>query len=67
MMQLEPGQAQLQKYKLLLCEQLKINTAVSDPNAQGQWNKSLAWFWSIEVDLEGPNHSWNEECEFGHA
>jgi hypothetical protein len=67
MMQLEPGQAQLQKYKLLLCEQLKISTAVGDPNARGQRNKSLAWFWSVEVDLGDPNHSWNEECEFGHA
>ncbi|KAG1725108.1 hypothetical protein EDB19DRAFT_1833913 [Suillus lakei] len=36
MMQLEPGQGQLQKYKPLLCEQLKISTAVGDPNAQGQ-------------------------------
>ena len=33
MMQLEPGQDQLQKYKPLLREQLKISTAVGDPNA----------------------------------
>ncbi|KAG1783468.1 hypothetical protein EV702DRAFT_1176575 [Suillus placidus] len=36
MMKLEPGQEQLQKYKLLLREQLKISTAVGDPNARGQ-------------------------------
>ncbi|KAG1800198.1 uncharacterized protein HD556DRAFT_1341629 [Suillus plorans] len=36
MMKLEPGQDQLQKYKPLLCEQLKISTAVGDPNARGQ-------------------------------
>ncbi|KAG2351144.1 hypothetical protein BDR07DRAFT_1321169, partial [Suillus spraguei] len=53
--------------KPLLCEQLKISTAISDPNAQGQRNESLAWFWSVEVDMEGPDNSWNEECEFGHA
>ncbi|KAG1834003.1 hypothetical protein DFJ58DRAFT_918032 [Suillus subalutaceus] len=61
MMQLEPGQDQVQKYKPLLREQLKISTAVGDPNARGQRNESLAWFWSVEVDLGGPDHSWNEE------
>ncbi|KAG2361663.1 hypothetical protein BDR07DRAFT_1171596, partial [Suillus spraguei] len=61
MIQLEPGPDQLQKYKPLLCEQLKISTAVGNPNAQGQRNESLAWFWSVEVDMEGPENSWNEE------
>ncbi|KAG1904482.1 uncharacterized protein F5891DRAFT_1183902 [Suillus fuscotomentosus] len=61
MMKLEPGQDQLQKYKPLLREQLKISTAVGDPNARGQQNESLAWFWSVEVDLGGPDQSWNEE------
>jgi hypothetical protein len=67
MMQLEPGEDQLQKYKPLLREQLKISTAVGDPNARGQRNESLAWFWSVEVDLGGPEHSWNEECELGNV
>ncbi|KAG1847237.1 hypothetical protein F4604DRAFT_1884051 [Suillus subluteus] len=61
MMKLEPGQDQLQKFKPLLREQLKISTAVGDPNARGQRNESLAWFWSVEVDLGGPDQSWNEE------
>ncbi|KAG1867096.1 hypothetical protein C8R48DRAFT_747493 [Suillus tomentosus] len=61
MMKLEPGQDQLQKYKPLLREQLKISTAVGDPNARGQRNESLAWFLSVEVDLGGPDQSWNEE------
>ncbi|KAG1889031.1 uncharacterized protein F5891DRAFT_1198847 [Suillus fuscotomentosus] len=60
-MKLEPGQDQVQKYKPLLREQLKISTAVGDPNARGQRNESLAWFWSVEVDLRGPDQSWNEE------
>ncbi|KAG2355737.1 hypothetical protein BDR07DRAFT_1492801 [Suillus spraguei] len=42
-------------------EQLKISTAVGDPNARGQRNESLTWFWSVEVDMEGPENSWNEE------
>ncbi len=67
MMQLEPGQDQLQKYKPLLREQLKISTAVGNPNARGQQNESLTWFWSVKVDLGGSDHSWNEECEFGNS
>ncbi|KAG1723332.1 hypothetical protein EDB19DRAFT_1834637 [Suillus lakei] len=39
----------------------QISTAVGDPNARGQSNESLTWFWSVEVDLGGPDHSWNEE------
>ncbi|KAG1863871.1 hypothetical protein F4604DRAFT_1928984 [Suillus subluteus] len=67
MMKLELGQDQLQKYKPLLHEQLKISTAVGDPNAQGQRNESLAWFWSVEVDLGGPDQSWNEEFHWLRA
>ncbi|KAG1743982.1 uncharacterized protein EDB91DRAFT_1080812 [Suillus paluster] len=61
MMKLELGQDKLQKYKPLLQEQLKISTAVGDPNARGQRNESLNWFWSIKVDLGGSDHLWNEE------
>ena len=67
MMKLDTGHGQLQKYKPLLREQLKVSTAVGDPNARGQRNESLAWFWSVEVDMHGPDQSWNEECEFPNA
>ncbi|KAG1800739.1 uncharacterized protein HD556DRAFT_1438739 [Suillus plorans] len=60
MMKLEPGQDQLQKYKPLLHDQ-KISTAVGDPNARGQRNESLTWFWSVKVELGGPDQLWNEE------
>ncbi|KAG2126355.1 uncharacterized protein EDB93DRAFT_1109674, partial [Suillus bovinus] len=63
MMKLDTGHGQLQKYKSLLHEQLKVSTAVGDPNACGQQNESLAWFWSVEVDMRGPDQSWNEECK----
>ncbi|KAG1724883.1 uncharacterized protein EDB91DRAFT_1255021 [Suillus paluster] len=61
MVKLGPGQLQLQKYQPLLWEQLKVSTAVSDPNARGQQNESLAWFWSLDIDLSGPSESWNDE------
>ncbi|KAG1784423.1 uncharacterized protein HD556DRAFT_1427833 [Suillus plorans] len=56
-MKLEPGQDQLQKYKPLL------QRATQNQHCS-QRNESLAWFWSVEVDLGGPDQSWNEECEF---
>ncbi|KAG2154299.1 uncharacterized protein EDB93DRAFT_1081713 [Suillus bovinus] len=34
---------------------------LGDPNARGQQNESLAWFWSVEVNMQGPDQSWNEE------
>ncbi|KAG1784677.1 uncharacterized protein HD556DRAFT_1314890 [Suillus plorans] len=67
MMKLEPRKDQLEKYKHLLRDQLKISTAVRDPNARGQRNKSLAWFWSVEVELGGPNQLWNEECHASYS
>ncbi|KAG1721336.1 hypothetical protein EDB19DRAFT_1646559, partial [Suillus lakei] len=33
----------------------------------GQQNESLAWFWSVEVNLGGPDHSWNEEFHWLRA
>ncbi|KAG2145401.1 uncharacterized protein EDB93DRAFT_1251269 [Suillus bovinus] len=36
MMKLDTGDGQLQKYKPLLREQLKVSTAVGDPNARGR-------------------------------
>ncbi|KAG2154325.1 uncharacterized protein EDB93DRAFT_1081844, partial [Suillus bovinus] len=62
MMKLDTEHGQLQKYKPLLHEQLKVSTAMGDPNACGPRNESLAWFWSVEVDMCGPDQSWNEEC-----
>ncbi|KAG1740134.1 uncharacterized protein EDB91DRAFT_1248459 [Suillus paluster] len=39
----------------------RSSTAVGDPNARGQRNESLAWFWSLDIDLSGPSESWNDK------
>ncbi|KAG1722601.1 uncharacterized protein EDB91DRAFT_1255997 [Suillus paluster] len=44
----------MEKYEPLLHEQLKVSTAIADPNARGQRNKSLTWFWSVEFNSNGP-------------
>ncbi|KAG1748881.1 uncharacterized protein EDB91DRAFT_1079015 [Suillus paluster] len=54
-------QAKSQALKTRAWSQLKISTAVGDLNARGQRNGSLAWFWSLDIDLSGLSESWNDE------
>ncbi|KAG2094649.1 uncharacterized protein F5147DRAFT_657123 [Suillus discolor] len=44
-----PNHNLLKKYLPLEKEHLKTSTAVADPNACGQRNTTLAWFWSLDV------------------
>ncbi|KAG2141447.1 uncharacterized protein EDB93DRAFT_1105726 [Suillus bovinus] len=44
-----PNHNLLKKYLPLKKEHLKASTAVADPNAHGQRNATLAWFWSLDV------------------
>src|SRR6267154_1214912 len=53
----------MEKYEPLLREHLKVTTAVADPNARGQRNESLAWFWSVDFDSTGPDGDWMNERE----
>jgi len=53
----------MEKYEPLLREHLKVTTAVADPNARGQRNESLAWFWSVDFDSSGPDGDWMNERE----
>ncbi|KIK74698.1 hypothetical protein PAXRUDRAFT_174911, partial [Paxillus rubicundulus Ve08.2h10] len=39
----------LVQYWELEKDHLKVNTAVSDPNAQHHQDSSLAWFWIMDV------------------
>jgi hypothetical protein len=41
---------------------LKATTVVADPNAWGQWNGTLAWFWSIDVQGDFTSNDWMNEC-----
>jgi hypothetical protein len=53
----------LERYRPLLKEHLKVSTAVADPNARGQRNNTLAWFWSMDVEGDSRNSDWLNECE----
>jgi hypothetical protein len=50
-------------YKVLGHQDLKIDTAVIAPNVCGQRNKSLPWFWSIDVKRDAGVRTWINDCE----
>ena len=53
----------LERYRPLIKEQLKVSTAIADPNARGQRNNTLAWFWSMDVEGDSNDSDWLDECE----
>ena len=57
----------LERYRPLLKEHLKVSTAIADPNARGQRNNTLAWFWSMDVVGDSQNSDWLNECELNCA
>ncbi|KAG2055030.1 hypothetical protein BDR06DRAFT_852636, partial [Suillus hirtellus] len=54
------------KYLPLEKEHLKTSTAMADPNAHGQRNTTLAWFWSLDVQSNISGNDWMTECEPRH-
>ena len=57
----------LAHYQPLLYSDLKVTSAVTDPNSWGQRNSTLAWFWSTDIPGDTEIDSWMNECEFyGH-
>ncbi|KAG1752338.1 uncharacterized protein EDB91DRAFT_1077766 [Suillus paluster] len=51
----------LQKYQELEKSHLKATSAVVDPNAQGQRNSTLPWFWSLDVQGDSVSDDWMNE------
>ncbi|KAG1731224.1 uncharacterized protein EDB91DRAFT_1238979 [Suillus paluster] len=51
----------LNRYRPLLKEHLQVSTAVADPNARGQRNSMLAWFWSMDVEGDSDSSDWLNE------
>ncbi|KAG1792281.1 uncharacterized protein HD556DRAFT_1309358 [Suillus plorans] len=51
----------LERYCPLVKEHLKVSTAIADPNARGQRNNTLAWFWSMDVEGDSRNSDWLNE------
>jgi len=49
-------------YKVLKRQDLIINTTIIAPSVRGQRNKSLAWFWSMDVQRDADTGAWINNC-----
>ncbi|KAG2100190.1 uncharacterized protein F5147DRAFT_747185 [Suillus discolor] len=56
-----PDHDLLKKYLPLKKEHLKASAAVANPNARGQRDTTLAWFWSIDVQGDTSGNDWMTE------
>jgi hypothetical protein len=54
----------LDRYKVLERRDLKTNTTVIAPNVRGQRNKSLPWFWSMDVRRDADVGAWMNDCKY---
>ena len=43
---------------------MRINTTVIAPNVHGQRNKSLPWFWSMDVCRDADVGAWMNDCKY---
>ncbi|KAG1738640.1 uncharacterized protein EDB91DRAFT_1237709 [Suillus paluster] len=56
-----PDHDLLKKYLPLKKEDLKASSAVADPNAHGQRDTTLSWFWSLDVQGDTSGNDWMME------
>ena len=52
----------LNRYKVLKCQDLTIDTTVIAPSVHGQQNKPLPWFWSMDVWRDAEAGAWMNDC-----
>jgi len=53
----------LKTYQVLHNADLRTTTALVNPKLPGQRNRSLAWFWHLDVDQDVTGNQWMEECK----
>ena len=54
----------LDRYKVLRRQDLSVKTTVLAPDVRGQRNKSLPWFWTMDVRRDADVGEWMEDCEY---
>ena len=52
----------LDRYKVLRRQDLSVKTSVIAPHVRGQRNKSLPWFWTMDVQRDADVGEWMEDC-----
>ena len=63
MQTLNADEAVLERFKKLEKADLKASTAVMDPNARGERDKSLSWIWRIGQPDGSADPEWLNECK----
>lgn len=53
----------LSRYKVLKKEDLKVSTAIVDPNARGTRNESLRWFWNLGGERDMEDNDFMKQCK----
>jgi len=53
----------LDRYKVLRRQDLSVKTSVIAPHVRGQRNKSLPWFWTMDVRRDTDVGEWMEDCK----
>ncbi|KAF8259197.1 hypothetical protein EI94DRAFT_1489778, partial [Lactarius quietus] len=51
----------LDRYKVLKRQDLSVKTSIIAPHVRGQRNKSLPWFWTMEVQRDTDVGEWMED------
>jgi hypothetical protein len=54
----------LERYKVLTRQDLSVKTSVIAPQVRGQRNKSLPWFWTMDVRRDTDIGPWMEDCAY---
>ncbi|KAH9020129.1 hypothetical protein EDB85DRAFT_1872687, partial [Lactarius pseudohatsudake] len=52
----------LDRYKVLTRQDLSVETSIIAPQVCGQRNKSLPWFWTMDVRRDADVGEWMEDC-----
>ena len=62
MVSLEADKILLERYKPLVDQDLKVTTAISDPNGSVHRMENLAWFWTMDIPRDAQQSDWMSEC-----
>ena len=63
MLNLSADASLFDRYKALERQDLKISTAVIAADVRGQRNKSLPWFWSMDIQRDADVGAWVNDCK----
>ncbi|KAH9029446.1 hypothetical protein EDB84DRAFT_1562807 [Lactarius hengduanensis] len=61
MVDLGAGSSLLDRYKVLRRQDLSVETSVIAPHVRGQRNKSLPWFWTMDIRRDADIGEWMED------